>query len=171
MCRRSSRMYSCILDLPQHVSVSHGHHKGVVVTSEATQGCIWITARPVWSFFKGWLHPSTTDHSYYFLNAFDGCFITILQRCLVQLSRCKIDVCIANIFLTCSISLYQRSCGGGPRAQQTMWSLHCSTLKVLWQQCCHVHNYTKRQNVWGIFFWRRARSTQGTMLHSYFLQA
>jgi hypothetical protein len=41
MGRESSRIYYCILDLPQHVSASHCHHQGVVVTSEATQAaCI-----------------------------------------------------------------------------------------------------------------------------------
>jgi hypothetical protein len=47
-------IYLCNLDLPQHVSTSHCHHQGVVVTSEASQAisvlwmyCIWITIRPV----------------------------------------------------------------------------------------------------------------------------
>jgi hypothetical protein len=35
MHRESSRIYSCILDLLQHVSASHCLHQGVVVTSEA----------------------------------------------------------------------------------------------------------------------------------------
>jgi hypothetical protein len=41
MRRGSSRIYYGILDLPQHVSASHCHHQGVVVTSEAAQAiCI-----------------------------------------------------------------------------------------------------------------------------------
>jgi hypothetical protein len=78
---------------------------------------------------------------------------------------------VADLCITSSSSLSRRSCDGGPRAQQIMWSLHCSTLRVLWQQCCHVHNCTRRQNVLEIFFRKKERSTQGTMLHSYFHQA
>jgi hypothetical protein len=32
-----TKIYWCILDLPQHVSASHYHHQGVIVTPEATQ--------------------------------------------------------------------------------------------------------------------------------------
>jgi hypothetical protein len=40
----SSRIYWYILYLPQHVSASHCHHQGVVVTSEATQAIsvLWM---------------------------------------------------------------------------------------------------------------------------------
>jgi hypothetical protein len=55
MRRGSSNVFiNAFRDLPQHVSASHCHHQGVVVSSEATQavcigGCIWITARREWS--------------------------------------------------------------------------------------------------------------------------
>jgi hypothetical protein len=44
MHRGSSSIYWCILDLPQHVSASHCHHQGVIVTSEATQAIsvLWM---------------------------------------------------------------------------------------------------------------------------------
>jgi hypothetical protein len=37
MRRGRSRIYCCILDLPQNVSATHFHHQGFVVTSEATK--------------------------------------------------------------------------------------------------------------------------------------
>jgi hypothetical protein len=44
MHQGSSRIYWCILNLPQHVSASHCHHQGIVVTSEATQvmSVLWM---------------------------------------------------------------------------------------------------------------------------------
>jgi hypothetical protein len=57
MLRGSTRIYRCILDLPQHVSASHCHHQRVVVTSEATQAIsvLWMYMdydRPVWSIVQ-----------------------------------------------------------------------------------------------------------------------
>jgi hypothetical protein len=78
----SSRIYHCILDLPQHVSASHCHHKRVTVTSEATQA-IYILDVHIYGLrsvqcdqlsrdvtnsgtdpsIHSWLRSSTTDHS------------------------------------------------------------------------------------------------------------
>jgi hypothetical protein len=58
MCRGSSSIFiDAFLDLPQHVSASHCHHQGVVVSSEA----IWITARPEWSIVEGCNRSWTVD--------------------------------------------------------------------------------------------------------------
>jgi hypothetical protein len=60
MRRGSSSIFiNAFLDLPQHVSASHCHHQGVVVSSEATQA-VWIV--DVYG-----LRP----------DAFVGCFITM----------------------------------------------------------------------------------------------
>jgi hypothetical protein len=44
MRRGCSRIYWCILDLPQQISSSHCHHQVVIVTSEATQeiSVLWM---------------------------------------------------------------------------------------------------------------------------------
>jgi hypothetical protein len=62
----SSIFINAFLDLPQHVSASHCHHQGVVVSSEATQAVFIVDVyglRPVQSGrlsrdVHSWLHPS-----------------------------------------------------------------------------------------------------------------
>jgi hypothetical protein len=41
----SSIFINAFLDLPQHVSASHCHHQGVVVSSEATQAICSVDVR------------------------------------------------------------------------------------------------------------------------------
>jgi hypothetical protein len=144
---KAAGFINTFLDLPQHVSTSHCHQHGVVVTSEAAQvvcfvdayglrpvqsgqlsrdvtKCVqWVTSLSNWPLWTGRnSYTSTTQTAWvaseetmtpwwwqwlvetcwgksrnalikscYFLDAFVGCFITILQRCSVQLSRryCK----------------------------------------------------------------------------------
>jgi hypothetical protein len=74
MRRGSSSIFiNAFLDLPQHVSVSHCHRQGVVVTSEAIQAVCIVDVyglRPVQSELSrgvtrsvhAWLHPSTPDN-------------------------------------------------------------------------------------------------------------
>jgi hypothetical protein len=71
----SSTFINAFLDLPQHVSASHCHHQGVVVSSEATQAVCIVDVYGLWPVQSDqllrdvtkcahvWLHPSTTDHS------------------------------------------------------------------------------------------------------------
>jgi hypothetical protein len=44
MCQESSKIYWCVLNLPQHVLASHCHHQRVVVTSQASQAIsvLWM---------------------------------------------------------------------------------------------------------------------------------
>jgi hypothetical protein len=62
MRRGSSSIFiNAFLDLPQHVSASHCHYQGVVVTSEATQSVCIVDVYGLWPVQSGLL--STTDHS------------------------------------------------------------------------------------------------------------
>jgi hypothetical protein len=66
---RSSIFINAFLDLPQHVSVSHCHYQGVVVSSESTQAVFIVDVHGLRPVKCGqlsrdvWLHPSTTDHT------------------------------------------------------------------------------------------------------------
>jgi hypothetical protein len=99
MHRGSSKIYWCILDLPQHVSASHCHHQGVVVTSEATQAIsvlwlysIWIMIRPVWSVVKG-CNKGIIAGSVPAV----GYSVTILKKYSVQLSRCNEESVVGSV--------------------------------------------------------------------------
>jgi hypothetical protein len=66
MRRGSSRIYYCILDLPQRVSASHCLHQGVVVTSEATQAISVSLKNNEYSptqHTMAWSHRKNAGHS------------------------------------------------------------------------------------------------------------
>ena len=57
MRRGSSSIFiNAFLDLPQHVSASHCHHQGVVITSEATQAVCIVDVYGLRSFQIGQLY-------------------------------------------------------------------------------------------------------------------
>jgi hypothetical protein len=86
---KASRKYqefkNVFIDLPQHVSASHCHHQGVVVSSEATQAVYIVDVyglRPVqsgqlaWDVTKCGKSINALIKSCYFIDAIVGCFIT-----------------------------------------------------------------------------------------------
>jgi hypothetical protein len=61
MRRESSCMFvNAFLDLPQHVSASHCHHQGVVVSSEATQAVCIVDVYGLRPFQSGQLSRDVT---------------------------------------------------------------------------------------------------------------